>query len=265
MAQVVSLACAHHVSCVTLMRSCVCSDSRQLLNFPLLAVHLLSYHPGHQLHLPWCGGQVPCALQLMRTLAPLPSTTSHSSIHVEWILVLVTSRATLIETPTDVDVACASCVLGDVMAWLSHSLFTTCSLASVLVSHSVKSRKNKPRKTKTNLEKQKQLEKTKTTRNKPNLRKRKKRQNKTHLMEKKNYGNKLFMCFCITWTRSNGSDRFWPAFFPLLAPTASGPIFALQNGPKRWPLLARSRSYRFWPRPLLAQTAFGRAQRVYSS
>ena len=26
-------------------------------------------------HLPRCGGQIPCALQLMRTLAPLPSTT----------------------------------------------------------------------------------------------------------------------------------------------------------------------------------------------
>ena len=39
----------------------------------------LSYHPvlppAHQLHLPRCGGQIPCALSLMRTLAPLPSTT----------------------------------------------------------------------------------------------------------------------------------------------------------------------------------------------
>ena len=61
------------------MRSCVCSDSPRLLHFPPFAVHLLSYHPvfppGHQLHLPRCGGQIPCALQLMRTLAPLPSTT----------------------------------------------------------------------------------------------------------------------------------------------------------------------------------------------
>ena len=61
------------------MRSCVCSDSLRLLHFPLLAVHLLSYRPvfppGHHLHLPRCGGQIPCALQLMRTLAPLPSTT----------------------------------------------------------------------------------------------------------------------------------------------------------------------------------------------
>ena len=43
--------------------------------------HVLSYHPvllpAHQHHLPRCGGQIPCALSLMRTLAPLPSTTSH--------------------------------------------------------------------------------------------------------------------------------------------------------------------------------------------
>ena len=61
------------------MRSCCVFDSLRLLNFPLLVVHLLSYHLvfplGHQLHLPRCGGQIPCALQLMRTLAPLPSTT----------------------------------------------------------------------------------------------------------------------------------------------------------------------------------------------
>ena len=61
------------------MRSCVCSDSPRLLHFPLFAVHHLFYHPvflpAHQLHLSRCGGQIPCALQLMRTLAPLPSTT----------------------------------------------------------------------------------------------------------------------------------------------------------------------------------------------
>ena len=61
------------------MRSCVCSDSLRLLHFPLSADHLLSYHPAlplaHQLHLPRCVGQIPCALSLMRTLAPLPSTT----------------------------------------------------------------------------------------------------------------------------------------------------------------------------------------------
>ena len=78
-AQVVSLACAHHVSCVISMRSCCVFDSLRLLHFPLFAVHLLSYHPvflpSHQLHLPRCGGQFPCALQLLRTLAPLPSTT----------------------------------------------------------------------------------------------------------------------------------------------------------------------------------------------
>ena len=48
------------------MRSCVCSDSLRPLHFSLFAVHLLSYHPvlrpAHQLHLPRCGGQIPCAL-----------------------------------------------------------------------------------------------------------------------------------------------------------------------------------------------------------
>ena len=61
------------------MRSCCVFDSLRLLHFPLFAVYLLSYHPVfspvHQLHLPRCGGQIPCALQLMRTLALLPSTT----------------------------------------------------------------------------------------------------------------------------------------------------------------------------------------------
>ena len=36
---------------------------------------VLFFPPGHQLLLPRCGGQIPCALLLMRTLAPLPSTT----------------------------------------------------------------------------------------------------------------------------------------------------------------------------------------------
>ena len=57
---------------------CGCSDSLRF-SLPLLAVPLLSYRPVHPpgLHLifPWCGGQVPCALSLMRTLAPLPSMT----------------------------------------------------------------------------------------------------------------------------------------------------------------------------------------------
>ena len=78
-AQVVSLGCAPHISCVIFMRSCCVFDSLRLLHFPLLAVYLLSYRPvfppGHQLHLPRCGGKNICALQLMRTLAPLPSTT----------------------------------------------------------------------------------------------------------------------------------------------------------------------------------------------
>ena len=74
MAQVACLPCAHHVS-----SSCVCSDSLRLLHFPLFAHHLLTYHlvlpSARQLHLPRCGGQIPCALSLMRTLALLPSTT----------------------------------------------------------------------------------------------------------------------------------------------------------------------------------------------
>ena len=78
-AQVVSLACAHHIPCVISMRSCCVFDSLRLLHFPLFVVYLLSYRPvfppGHQLHLPRCGGQIPCALQLLRTLALLQSTT----------------------------------------------------------------------------------------------------------------------------------------------------------------------------------------------
>ena len=72
------------------LKSCVCRArimchphvfvlTLRLLHFLLSADHLLSYHPvlppAHQLHLPGCGGQIPCAHSLMRTLAPLPSTT----------------------------------------------------------------------------------------------------------------------------------------------------------------------------------------------
>ena len=67
------------ISCVISMRSCCVFDSLRLLHFPLLAVYLLSYRPvfppGHQLH-PRGGGQIPCALLLMRTLAPLPCQES---------------------------------------------------------------------------------------------------------------------------------------------------------------------------------------------
>ena len=56
-----------------------CFDFLPLLHFPPSADHLLSYHlvlpPAHQLHLPRCGGQIPCAHSLMRTLAIWPSTT----------------------------------------------------------------------------------------------------------------------------------------------------------------------------------------------
>ena len=58
---------------------CVWLLSLRRLHFPLLPHHLLSYRPvlpsARQLHLPGCGGQIPCALPPMRTLAPLPSTT----------------------------------------------------------------------------------------------------------------------------------------------------------------------------------------------
>ena len=68
------------------MRLCCVFDSLRLLHFPLLAVHLLSsrpvFPPNHQLHLPRCGGQIPCALQLMRdpgTLAEYDPLTSDES------------------------------------------------------------------------------------------------------------------------------------------------------------------------------------------
>ena len=51
--------------------------------------------PAHQLHLPGCGGQIPCALSLMRTLAPLPSTTLSqvmSPTTTSWRLLNPTSR-----------------------------------------------------------------------------------------------------------------------------------------------------------------------------
>ena len=68
----------HIIACVIFMRSC-CVFVSPRLSLPLLAVYLLSYRPVHlpysQLLLPRCGGQIPCALSLMRTLAPLPSTT----------------------------------------------------------------------------------------------------------------------------------------------------------------------------------------------
>ena len=68
----------HIIPCVISMRSCCVFDSPRL-SLPLLAVYLLSYRLVHlpclQLLLPGCGGQISCALQLMRTLAPLPSTT----------------------------------------------------------------------------------------------------------------------------------------------------------------------------------------------
>ena len=97
--------CEHHTSHVVFLtdshahawlKSCVCRARITCLEsspcahvfvptlfdystFPLSADHLLSHHPvlpcAHQLHLPRCGVQIPYALSLMRTLAPLPSTT----------------------------------------------------------------------------------------------------------------------------------------------------------------------------------------------
>ena len=68
----------HIISCVIFVRSCCVFDSPRL-SLPPLAVYLLScrlvHLPNLQLLLPRCRGQIPCALPLMRTLAPLPSTT----------------------------------------------------------------------------------------------------------------------------------------------------------------------------------------------
>ena len=44
-AQVESLACTHHITCVIFMRSCCVFDSLRLLHFPLFAVFLLSHRP----------------------------------------------------------------------------------------------------------------------------------------------------------------------------------------------------------------------------
>ena len=73
-----SLACAVHISnhsCVVFMRSCCVFDSPRLFHFPLSAVYLLFYRLYLLGLLQQCGGKIPCALLLMRTLAPLPSTT----------------------------------------------------------------------------------------------------------------------------------------------------------------------------------------------
>ena len=88
------------------LKSCVCRARIMchpqvfVLHFPLSADHLLSYHlvlpPARQLHLPGCGGQIPCALSLMRTLAPLPSTTLSQVMSpttaTSWRLLNLTSR-----------------------------------------------------------------------------------------------------------------------------------------------------------------------------
>ena len=53
--------------------------------FSLRFLNLLSYHTvfptAHKLHLPGCGGQIPCALPPMRTSALLPSTTLSQKHH----------------------------------------------------------------------------------------------------------------------------------------------------------------------------------------
>ena len=66
------------------MRSCCVFDSLRLLHFLLFAVYLLSYRPvfppGHQLLLPRCGGQIPCAYSAnedLGTLAEYDPLTGH--------------------------------------------------------------------------------------------------------------------------------------------------------------------------------------------
>ena len=77
-----SCVCRAHITC-RVSSSCtrVFVLTLRLLHFPLSAYRLLSYHPvlppAHQLHLPRCGGQIPCALSLMRTLAPCRVRPSH--------------------------------------------------------------------------------------------------------------------------------------------------------------------------------------------
>ena len=85
----------HVIACDIFMRSCCVFDSPRL-SLPLLVVHFPSHRPLHlpglQLLLPRCGVQIPCALSLMRTLAPLPSTTL--SQHREGCTLVVPTRST---------------------------------------------------------------------------------------------------------------------------------------------------------------------------
>ena len=68
---------AHSMRHLHALMLCVWFSATSPLSSPCcLSSHLSScFPPGHQLLHPRCGGQIPCALQLMRTLAPLPSTT----------------------------------------------------------------------------------------------------------------------------------------------------------------------------------------------
>ena len=79
-----SLVCAVHISHHLMCHHhafmlCVWFSTTSLLSSSCCLSSIFSYRPvflpGHQLLLPRCGGQIPCALPLMRTLAPLPSTT----------------------------------------------------------------------------------------------------------------------------------------------------------------------------------------------
>ena len=72
-------------------------------HFLLSADHLLSYHPvlppAHQLHLPGCGGQIPCALanEDLGTLAEYDPLTKEKSVPkpLEYIDVVRRTNTTL--------------------------------------------------------------------------------------------------------------------------------------------------------------------------
>ena len=97
-----------------LMRSCSgCLHTLYDFTFYFFAVHLLSRLPFHSpdhLHLP-CGGQEPCALSRMRTLAPLPKTTlSHTRVcmNQSWFMAFV--QKTTIQQTSCARIGCPASV-----------------------------------------------------------------------------------------------------------------------------------------------------------